>query len=160
MQEELEKQTVALVFKAGKLTTESLTSAMHRALERGLNLPKKDNEKHGKMTLANLVGKGNKTEKLEFKEENLSLFHKTAAKYNLDYAVHKEPEGEMNKYYIFFQAKDTAVIESAFKEFVAKNEKHKESVQKKLEKKQEIVRKRKEKEMERKHEKSRNRELR
>lgn len=160
MQEELERQTVAVVFKAGKLTAETLANALRTALDKGLNLPKKDKEHHGKMTLANLVGKGNKTEKIEFNEENLKGFQKTAAKYNLDYAVHKEPEGDMNRYYIFFQAKDTAVIESAFKEFVVKNEKHKESVQKKLEKKQEIVNKRKEKQRERNHEKNRNRELR
>lgn len=160
MQEELEKQTVALVFKAGKLTSETLTGAIHRALERGLLKQRKDKEQHGKMSLHDLVGKGNKTEKIEFNEDNLKAFHKTAVKYNIDYAVHKEPEGEMNKYYIFFQAKDTAVIESAFKEFVAKNEKHRESVQKKLEKKQEIVRKRKEKQKERTQKKDRNRELR
>lgn len=160
MQEELERQTVAIVFKAGRLTTETLSGAIRTALEKGLNHTKKEKEQHGQMSLHDLVGKGNKTEKIEFSEENLKGFHKTALKYNLDYAVHKEPEGEQNKYFIFFQAKDTAVIESAFKEFVAKNEKQKESVQKKLEKKQEMVKKRKEKQRERNHDKNRNRELR
>ncbi len=160
MQEELERQTVAVVFKAGRLTTEALTSALRNALERGLNNSKKEKEQHGKMSLQDLVGKGNKTDKLEFKEEDLKAFHKTAVKYNIDYAVHKEQDGDKNKYYVFFQAKDASVLDSAFKEFIAKNEKHKESVQKKLEKKQEIVRKRKEKQQERNQKKERNRELR
>jgi hypothetical protein len=160
MQEELEKQTVALVFKAGKLTTEALSNAMHRALEKGLSLPKKEKEAHGKMTLYDLVGKGHETKKIEFKEEDLKAFHKTASKYNIDYAIHSEPEGEMTKYYVFFQAKDAAAIDSAFKEFVAKNEKHKDSVKEKLNKKKEKVRENKEKQRERIHNKNRNRELR
>lgn len=157
MQEEIERQTVALVFKAGKLTGETLADAIGRALNRGLNFHKAEKEAHGKMSLSELVGKGNKTEKLEFSEENLKAFHKTAMKYNLDYAVHKEAEGNLNKYYVFFQAKDTAVIESAFKEFVTNNEKQKDSVQKKLKEKEEIVKKRKEKEMERAKERNKER---
>ena len=160
MQEELERQTVAVVFKAGRLTTETLAGALRNALEKGLKTSKKEKEQHGKMSLRDLVGKGNKTEKIEFSEENLKAFHKTAVKYNIDYAVHKEPEGDTNKYYIFFQSKDATVLDSAFKEFVAKNEKQKESIQKKLEKKQEMVKKRKEKQRERNHDKNRNRELR
>ena len=160
MQEELENQTVAIVFRAGRFTAQSLANAMHRALERGLNRPRNNHEPHGKMKLSELVGKGNETKKLEFKEEDLKSFHKTAVKYNIDYAVHKEPDGDKNKYYVFFQAKDATVLDSAFKEFIAKNEKHKESVQKKLEQKQEIVKKRKEKQQERNHKKERNRELR
>ena len=44
MQEEIERQTVALVFKAGKLTGETLADAMGRALNRGLNFHKAEKE--------------------------------------------------------------------------------------------------------------------
>ena len=164
MQEELEQQTVALVIKAGKLSAETFADAIHRITEKGLNLPKLTKDPHGKMKLSELVGKGIKTDKVEFKEEDLKFFHKIAAKYNIDYAVHSEPNTDAdrtekpNKYYVFFQVKDAKIIDSAFNEFLAKNEKRKESVQKKLEKKQEIVNKRKNKE--RDHEKNRNKELR
>jgi len=163
MQEELERQTVALVFKAGKFTADTLADAVHKVMEKGLNLSKLTKDPQGKMKLTELVGKGNKTQKMEFKEEDLKFFQKIASKYNVDYAVHKEPNVETDKaekpykYYVFFQAKDGKVIESAFNEFLAKNEKQKESVQKKLEKKQEIVNKRKNKE--RAHEKNRSKEL-
>ena len=164
MQEELEQQTVALVIKAGKLSAETFADAVHKIMEKGLDIPKLTKDPHGKMKLTELVSKGNKTDKVEFKQEDLKFFHKIASKYNIDYAVHSEPNTEAdkaekpNKYYVFFQVKDAKILDSAFNEFMVKNEKKKESVQKKLEKKQEIVNKRKNKE--RDHEKNRNKELR
>ncbi len=156
MQEEIERQTVALVFKASKFTVESLSHAMKKALEKGLTHTPHISEPSGKMTLSDLIGKGEKAEKIEISKDSLKTFQKTADKYNVDYAIHKEPDGDKYKYYVFFQAKDTAAIESAFKEYAAENEKRKESLQRKLDKKKEIVRKRKEKEQSK--EKNRNKE--
>ena len=144
MQEEIERQTVALVFKAGKFTVESLSGAIHSALEKGLSNVPKHNEPSGKMKLKDLIGKGDKAEKIEISKDSLKTFHKVAAKYNVDYAVHSVPEGDQNKYYVFFQAKDLTAIECAFKEYYAENEKKKESVKQKLEKKKEIVNRKKE----------------
>jgi len=146
MQEELEQKTVALVFKAARITGEELSRAMHKALESGLNHQKHQKESHGKMTVAELLGKNGKIAKADIKEDDLKGFQKTASKYKVDYAVYKEPDGDKNKYYVFFQAKDTVLIESAFKEFMSKNERKQESVQAKLDKKKEIVNERKSKE--------------
>jgi hypothetical protein len=79
----------------------------------------------------------------------------------VDYAVYKEPlKDHQNKYYVFFQAKDTRVIRAAFEEYTKKNEQRKQSLQKRLEKKQEIVNKKKERQSARRMEKQRNRESR
>ena len=47
MQEEIEKQTVALVFKAGKFTAESFSGAIHKALEKGISYVPQSKEKDG-----------------------------------------------------------------------------------------------------------------
>ena len=123
MQEEIERETVALVFKAGKFTVETFSNAIHNALEKGLRALPHEKEASGKMSLKELIGKGDKADRIEISRDSLKTFQRVAAKYNVDYAIHKIPEGEESKYYVFFQAKDTATIECAFKEYVAVNEK-------------------------------------
>ncbi len=145
MQEEIEKQTVALVFKAGKFTAESFSGAIHKALEKGISYVPQSKEPTGRMKLKDLIGKGEKADRLEVSEDSLKIFKKTADKYNVDYAIHKIPDGDTNKFYVFFQAKDTETINAAFQEFSKNYDKHKESLKQKLEKKQEIVNRRKEK---------------
>ena len=46
MQEELERQTVSLVFKAGKLSADTFADAVHRVMEKGINLPKLTKDPH------------------------------------------------------------------------------------------------------------------
>ena len=155
MQEELERQTVALVFNASKLTAQTLSEAMKKAMDVGLKelskfkdkLERQEKEEPtGKMSLKELVGKGASTDNMEIDKDGIKTFQKTAAKFGVDYAVYKEPlKDNQNKYYVFFQAKDTSVIHAAFNEYTTKMEQRRESVQKKLEKKQEIVNRRKEK---------------
>ena len=152
MQEELERQTVAIVFNASRMTAQTLSNAMRRAMDAGLrelsryrdNLHRQ--EPSGKMSVKELVGKGGSVDMSEIGEEGLKTFKKTAAKYGVDYAVYKEPlKDKQYKYYVFFQAKDTKVIHAAFEEYTAKMEQKRESVKEKLQKKQEIVDKKKEK---------------
>ncbi len=152
MQEELERQTVAIVFNASKMTAQTLSNAMRRAMDIGireLSKHKDDFKKQqpsGKMSLKELVGKGGTVDMDEIAEDGIKTFQKTASKYGVDYAVHKEPQQNNEyKYYVFFQAKDTRVIHAAFDEYIAKMEKRRESAKEKLDKKKEIVNKKKEK---------------
>lgn len=69
------------------------------------------------MKLKDLIGKGEKADRFEVSEDSLKIFKKTADKYNVDYAIHKVPDGDTNKFYVFFQAKDTETINAAFQEF-------------------------------------------
>ncbi len=132
MQEELERKTVALAFNAGKFTVEELLNVMKKAIDAGIKHLPKNKEPKGEMTLKELIGKGNKAEKIEIAEDSLKSFQRTANKYNVDYAIHKVPENGSFKYYVFFQAKDYASIDSAFKEYVYKNDKKKESIKQKI----------------------------
>ena len=145
MQEELEKKTVALVFNAGKFTVEELSNAMHKALDKGISHMPRKKEPRGEMTLKELIGKGNKAEKIEISKDSLKSFQKTANKYDVDYAVHKVPEETGFKYFVFFQAKDYVAIDSAFKEYIYKNEKKRESLKKRLDVKKDKIKQREEK---------------
>lgn len=152
MQEELERQTVAIVFNASKMTAQTLSNAMKKAMDLGLReLSKhkddfKKKEPSGKMSVKELMGKGGTVDMDEIKEEGIKTFQKTAAKYGVDYAVYREPlKDKQFKYYVFFQAKDARVIHTAFDEYTQKMEQRRESAKAKLEKKQEAVNKRKEK---------------
>ena len=146
MQEELERKTVALAFNAGKFTLEEILNAMKKAVDSGLKSIPKNREPKGQMTLKELIGKGNKAEKIEIAEDSLKSFQRTANKYNVDYAIHKVPENGAYKYYVFFQAKDYASIDSAFKEYVYKNDKKKESLKQKIKENKDKIKQRKDKE--------------
>ena len=155
MQEELERQTVALVFNASRMTAQTLSDAMRRAMDAGLRELSRQRERlqahehqepKGKMSVKELIGKGAQTDNMEIDEEGIRTFKKTANKFGVDYAVYKEPlKDNQYKYYVFFQAKDTSVIRAAFEEYTNKMEKKRDSVKQKLEKNQEIVKKQKEK---------------
>ena len=172
MQEEIERQTISLVFKAARLSTDTLAQAMRRAMDFGLreigtitanelNSGTNKTSPTGKMSLKELIGKGSSPDRIQIEKEGMKTFQKTASKFGVDYAVYKEPlKDHQNKYYVFFQAKDTRVIRAAFEEYTKKNEQRKQSLQKRLEKKQEIVNKKKERQSARRMEKQRNRESR
>ena len=132
MQEEIERKTVCLVIKGAKLTTELFASGIKKAFETGLNVTHKEHEKHGEMKLEDLVGKGRGAKSVDVKEGDLGSFRKIASKYNVDYSIKQgKDENGKNIFYVFFQAKDESVIQSALKEFVKKKEKAAEERSKK-----------------------------
>ncbi len=162
MQEELERKTVCLVFKGAKLTTEMLTDGIKKFLDSGLKVEHKEHEKHGEMKLKDLIGKGNGAKSMDIGDENLGLFRKTASKYNVDFSVKQgKDENGQNRFYVFFQGKDSAVIEMALKEFAKKNEavKTKKSVKEELSKKKQEASKQASKTRERSNQKRRTKEL-
>lgn len=162
MQEELERKTVCLVFKGAKLTTEMLADGIKKFLDKGIKLEPKDHEKHGEMKLKDLVEKGNGAKAMDIGDENLRLFRKTASKYNVDFSVKQgKDENGQNRFYVFFQGKDSAVIEMAFKEFSKKNEaiNTKKSVRKELAQKKQEATKQARKTRERSAQKRRTKEL-
>ena len=69
MQEELERKTIALAFNAGKFTLEELLKAMKNAVDSSIKNIPKGKEPKGEMTLKELIGKGNKAEKIEIAED-------------------------------------------------------------------------------------------
>lgn len=148
MQEEIERKTVALVFKAGKLTGEELSKAMKAFVDFSMNKITSEKVKSGEMTVGDLVSKGNGVKTLDVNPESIALFKKVATKYKVDFAVKKTEEDKNNKYIVFFQAKDTDVIKACFKEYMDLNEKQakKKHVKEEIKKNKEKVKENKTKE--------------
>jgi hypothetical protein len=128
---EVANKTVALVFRASKLTTNTLAKAMKAYLNHGKQksaAKQRAAPNHGKMSVKELVGQGQGATSIEVTSSNIKAFEKIAKKYNVDFAVKKDKTVDPPKYTVFFKAKDTDVISSAFKEFVKVNEKKRTKV--------------------------------
>jgi hypothetical protein len=128
---EVANKTVALVFRASKLTSGTLAKAMraylnHRKQKSAAKQRAAPN--HGKMSVKELVGQGQGASSIEVTDSNIKTFEKVAKKYNVDFAVKKDRTVDPPKYMVFFKAKDTDVISNAFKEFVKVNEKKRTKV--------------------------------
>lgn len=146
MQEELERKTVALVFKASKFTAETFAKAVKMALDKGIEVSKEP-ELTGEMSVKDLVGKGGGAKSIEVADDAIKTFRKVANKYKVDFAIHKDDSEQPPKFIVFFQGKDADVIKQTFKEFVYEHEKEKseKSIREELKKKQKEVDKNKEK---------------
>lgn len=108
MQEELERKTVALVFKATRFTADAFAKAVNEALSKGVEVAK-ENEPTGEMSVKDLVGKGGGAKSIEVSDDAVKTFRKVANKYNVDFAVHKDDSEHPPKFLVFFQGKDTDV---------------------------------------------------
>jgi len=124
MQEESSAKTVALVIRAVKFTEEVFRRAIIAYIKERLNTPLP--EKHGKMTVRELLGKDQGANTLEINNGNISLFDRVASKYNIDYAIKKDITEDPPKYVLFFKARDNDVIIRAFKDYCDLNEKRSE----------------------------------
>ena len=56
---------------------------------------------------------------IEITEQNIKAFSAVAKKYDIDYALKKDPTTDPPHYYVFFKAKDKDQLQPAFKEFTA-----------------------------------------
>lgn len=125
---EVTNKTTALVFRATKLTGNTLAKAMRAYLNHRKQSSHNKEPAHGKMKLSELVGQGQGATAIEVTDNNIKSFEKVAKKYNVDFAVKKDKTLDPPKYMVFFKAKDTDIISQAFKEFVKVNEKQKTKV--------------------------------
>lgn len=118
MQDEVRDKSVALVIKVGKtggkLTADLLKWAMRRYLERARN-PKIH---HGRQTVKQLVKQGAGVQNIEITAKNIKSFERVARKYDVDFALKKDPS--RGKYFVFFKARDADAIQAAFTEYAAK----------------------------------------
>lgn len=124
---EVTNKTTALVFRASKLTGDTLAKAMKAYLNHRKQASQGE-PVHGKMKVSELVGQGQGASSIEVTDNNIRSFEKVAKKYNVDFAVKKDKTVDPPKYMVFFKSKDTDVISRAFKEFVKVNEKQKSKV--------------------------------
>ena len=102
-------KTINLIISTSKLTEEVLKNAMQQYLNGSY-------KKRGKVSL-NQLAKGGKIEGIEISKANIGDFRRTAAKYDIQYALSKCPD--TSTYYVMFTAAKAANIEKAFKEYAS-----------------------------------------
>ena len=112
MQEEITQRTVSLSVEAGKMTADLLQKAVKKVLE---EMQKKPSQR----TLHQLKQHGASLTNIEITEQNIKAFSAVAKKYDIDYALKKDPTTDPPHYYVFFKAKDKDQLQPAFKEFTA-----------------------------------------
>lgn len=101
--------TINLVIKSGKITTDILRQAIQAYLDG-------DFKKLGRVSLRELAKDG-KIEGIEVSRQNIADFQKTAARYNVTYALTKNPGN--STYNVLFSASKAANIERAFREYAS-----------------------------------------
>ncbi len=139
MQDDIARdKTVALMVSVGKkgakLTTDLIKWAMKAYLEHRA-------DPHGKLSVKQLVGKGDGVQSIEITDNNIKGFEKIAHKYGVDYSLKKDTNADPPKYILFFKAKETDAITHAFKEFTSGQlrTKEKPSIVKQLERNKEVI---------------------
>jgi hypothetical protein len=73
--------------------------------------------KHGKQSLKSLSKQGTSLADIEIDGGNIGSFKKIARKYNIDFALKKDDSKDPPNWVVFFKAKDSKALESAFKEY-------------------------------------------
>ena len=117
MQEEITQRTVSLSVEAGKMTADLLQKAVKKVLEEMQKKPSQRSLHQGKQTLHQLKQHGASLTNIEITEQNIKAFSAVAKKYDIDYALKKDPTTDPPHYYVFFKDKDQ--LQPAFKEFTA-----------------------------------------
>ena len=118
MQEEVENKTVSLAISATKMTGRTLRNAIIKYLNH--RKQKSRESPIGKQSVKKLIGQGQGVSNIEITDKNIKSFEKVARKYGVDYALKKDTTGTVPRYLVFFKAKDSDALTSAFKEFTAK----------------------------------------
>ena len=129
MQEEITQRTVSLSVEAGKMTADLLQKAVKKVLEEMQKKPSQRTLHQGKQTLHQLKQHGASLTNIEITEQNIKAFSVVAKKYDIDYALKKDPTTEPPHYYVFFKAKDKDQLQPAFKDYVFFKAKDKDQLQ-------------------------------
>ena len=121
MNEQINEKTVALSVKGAKITGRVLARAMRAFLKRA----REPTVKHGKQSIKSLTKQGASLANVEVSGDDIGTFKRTARKYNIDFSLKRDDSETPPKWIVFFRAKDSQAIESAFKEFSAVTLKYK-----------------------------------
>lgn len=124
MQEEITQKTIALSISTGKMTSRVLLAAIRELMRQQKQKTPKGYK--GKQTMKQLVKQNTALSNIEITDQNIKSFERTARKYGIDYALKKDVSETPPRYLVFFKGRDVDVINMAFKEYVAKQMKHKD----------------------------------
>ena len=161
MNDETNREVATLMFRATKLTAEALAEAMKKFLDDANNVkegikdaltPGENEPKHGKMTLQELMDQNQGAVSIEIPHDGVGDFVNIAKKHHVDFAIKKDKSTDPPTYMCFFKARDTDVIQDAFKEYVRKQEQKRDgpSFHKTLNKVKEEIKKHRERTREKK----------
>ena len=123
--EQINDKCVALSMNGTKMTGRILAKAMVGFLKFGGRTANKMLTPHGEQSLKSLTKQGASLADIEITGENIGSFKRIARKYNIDFALKKDSTKDPPNWVVFFKAKDSKAIESAFKEYSAIELKHK-----------------------------------
>ena len=156
MEEEVTQKTIALTIKTAKMTGDILRRALQKFLA-AQHQRQRNPYKQGKQTVKQLVRQNAGVSNIEITDANIRSFERIARKYGIDYALKKDSSVNPPKYLIFFKARDTDVLNQAFKEYVGKQMKQKDkpSIRERLVHFKEVIAKGKKRERSREQQKDR-----
>lgn len=131
MHEQVNDKTVTLIVQATKFTARTFQKAVAKLLsemqrQRQRQKSKQPQIPHGKQSIKELVGQGAGVQNIEITDSNIRSFDRVARKYGIDYSLKKDSTVEPPKWLVFFKARDTDALMSAFKEYTAMNVKKKD----------------------------------
>ena len=94
MQEEITQGVISLSVETGKMTADLLQKAVKKVLEEMQKKPSQRTLHQGKQTLHQLKQHGASLTNIEITEQNIKAFSAVAKKYDIDYALKKDPTTE------------------------------------------------------------------
>lgn len=152
MQDEVNQKTVALVVTTSKMTASVLRQVLIKYLQeqqRRMSM-KKQNKQYqsktaykGRMSVKEFVRTNNGTSVIPIDDGNIRDFDRIAKKHGLKFALEKVDKVTPPKFIVYFRGQDADVLNVAFKEYVAKQQKRKDqpSIRMQLKRAKEILRK-------------------
>lgn len=117
--DQISEKCCCLIIKGGKLSGKNLAYATRSFLAAGDKAPEQEQIK-GKQSLKQLASNGAKLENIELCHETVKSFERTAAKYEVDYAIKTATLEGKPVHLAFFRSKDEATMNAAFREYSAK----------------------------------------
>lgn len=122
MQEKATEKTIAFTVKTTKFTAKVFIKMLKMFLERG------SQPKQGRQSLKDLAGQNAELKNMPIADNGIKTFERTARKYNIDFAIHRDKTTDPPQYMVFFKGRDGDVLTQAFKEYVKESEKRQNRV--------------------------------
>ena len=143
MQEDITQKTISVCLKTGEASERTLKAALRELLRKRQAHKDKQarqnpdaDEKPRKQTLKAMQKRGQELTSIDITYDNIRSFERYARKYNVSYALKKDKNADPPRYFVFFRAKDAAIMTAAFKEYagdaLSPESKRKPSVRQKL----------------------------
>ena len=113
MQEQIDREAVAVTLKTSKLTAKGLAQVLAALARKIQKEHRKAQTPHGRQSVKKLMKHNVPTNTISI-DGDKGLFEKVARKWNVDYAFHKTGK---NKYLLLFKSGQADAITAAFSEY-------------------------------------------